>query len=64
MDAAVIPQLKIGLSGTSATGTVGNARPPSPTDVSMRLIGLAVVLAVGLALAPLATEGQHGKCSG
>ena len=31
---------------------------PSLTEVPMRLIGLAVVLAVGLALAPLAAEAQ------
>jgi putative ABC transport system substrate-binding protein len=32
---------------------------PSFTEVSMRLIGLAVVLALGLTLAPLAAEGQQ-----
>src|SRR5437879_1987950 len=36
-------------------------RQPSSTGVPMRLIGLAVVLAVSLALAPLSAEAQAGK---
>src|SRR3989442_8723211 len=32
---------------------------PSPTEVPMRLIGLAVVLAVSLTIAPPATEAQQ-----
>ena len=32
-----------------------DSRQPSSTEVPMRLIGLAVVLAVGLTLAPLGT---------
>src|SRR5712692_4811886 len=41
-------------------------RQPSSTEVPMRLIGLAVVFAVSLALAPLAAEAQQpaGKTIG
>jgi len=36
-----------------------DSRQPSPTDVLMRLIGLPVVLAVILTLAPVVAEGQQ-----
>jgi hypothetical protein len=50
---------RIGAATPPGRSRLLNSRQPSSTEVSMRLIGLAPILALSLVVALLTAEGRH-----